>query len=438
MRTFTAIAADKAALVVGLKWKPLHNYRAGAKITKVAREEAKIVQAEKIIIHSVVADSQVLGAIGLYGGNDAVPTQQKRLYSLAVAFVHAFPESLNQILAWRLGEEDRVAVIIVQNGLPIADEVKTQSEAVKLMKDALGGKMGATGHKIYTNDPASFYNGQFNGQHVEEQTFVACMSKSSRLGSVPVNPVHFLLTVGVIAGITVSAAVSYDHHRRAEKAAMQAQIEAADPLPPYEDLLATNIGRMGLERKSLANVLSTFGSFEVMKKGWLLDQVECTHGQCIYTWDRKGGTTADLLAALPGAELMPESGLNKAKVLVKAPLQQAGISSLAAAVPMKRVALDYVNTYQLWTNAGLQIQQQDDVKEFKTWPTPIEGDISQLPATSTLKARAISVTAPFALVQEVISSTPSAVWWSSFVVKYTPSETEKNLSVTLKGNTYVL
>ncbi|WP_426172480.1 hypothetical protein [Pseudoduganella sp. R-34] len=441
MRTLTAIAADKAALVVGLKWKHLHNFGAGAKVTKEVREEAKLVQAEKVIIHSVVADSQVLGAIGLYSNNEYEPTKQKRLHSLAVAFVQAFPGDVNQILAWRLGErlseEDRVAVIIVQNGLPIADEVKTQSEAVQLMKNALGGKMGANGHKVYTNDPVSFYNGQFNGQVVEEQAFIEHISKSNRLSAVPINPVHLLLTVGAVAGIALSGFASYEHHRQAEKAALLAKLAAQDPLPPYEDLLASNIGRMGLERNSLASTLATFGTLKVMQAGWLLEQAECAPGKCIYTWDRKGGTTSQLLAAFPGAELMPESGLGKAKLVLKSPLKQSGIASLAAAVPMSRVSIDYVNTYQLWTNAGLQVQQQDEEKEFKTWPTPTEGDVSQLPATSTLKARPISVTAPFALVQEVVASTPAAVWWTSFTVKYTPSETEKNLAVTIKGNTYV-
>jgi hypothetical protein len=431
MRTLTAISTEKVGLMAGLKWAALPDY-SGGKISADIRGKVKLAQAQKILIHSVDAGNGVNASLGMYTTNDFEPPTARALHSLAAAFVYARPKHLHLILAWRI-DNRRVSVVIIQDGLPIADEIKTDPEAAKLIRDARAGKMGATGHKVFSNDPSSYAD----AEAITETELIEVASKGTKLVRVPPRPVFTLVVAITILSVIAGTYAAYHRNVQNKKRQLAERIEAEDPLPPYQEQLAARIGRLGLQRASVLEAMENFSALKVWANGWLLTQIECSVGQCIFTWERQGGTTDSLLKFSQGGVLLSESTVNKAKVLHKVGLQQGGLPSLAAAVPMKKVSNDYVNIYQLWTNANLSVSQNEELKEFKIWPTPTLGDTSRLSSDDTLKVRPIKVTTPFSLVKEVIKTTPEAVWWESFEIKYSPSDVEKNLQVTLNGNTYV-
>lgn len=432
MKTALAFVENKAGFVAGLKWNPLVDYTGRTRVTNDVRAKTALAMAHKIVIHSVDTGQGIQSSLGMYSPNEFDDSVPKDLHSLAVAFVQAFPSNLHQILAWRI-DEKKVAVIIVQNGLPEADEIKNDADAKALIKNARAGKLGFTGHVLYTNDPENFGD----AETVDTAMLAKGASKASRLTKVPVKPIYLLAGLVALLVIVGGAAGSYIGYVNKQKAEVAKKMAATDPVPAYLDALSLKINKMGLDRKSLVATLNSIGDAEVWNRGWTLTQIECAAGYCISTWDRNGGTTAGLLAANPRDELMTESTSEKIKLRRTVPLTEGGAGSREAAVASSVALKDYVNTYQIWRNANLVVTEQEDPLEFKTWPTPTFGDISRLPKDITIQARPISVTVPYPLAAELIASTPTAVWWESFVLKYAANEAAGALTVTLQGKTYV-
>lgn len=417
--------------MAGLKWVPLADARRN-RITKEMRTKIELQSATKIVIHSASTDAGIQSALGLYAPNELEQQIGKRLYSLAVAFVHARPDHPQSILAWRLNEK-RAAVIIIQNGVPVADEVQDEKDAIQLMKRALSGKMGQQDHVIYTNDPAVF----LNGTQITEADFAQLATKATKLTSVPVRPALVVGTAAVAGIAVLGSLLAYQSHESDRRAKLAAQIAAEDPLPAYQASLAVQIGQLGFDRQSLLQILANaYDAGESWKLGWRLAQIECTANQCLYTWDREGGITAALLDAYPGAELAEGSRSEKVVLRMPAKLPLTGLPGLAHAVPQD-IAATYVNVFQTWRNAGVIVTESENVADFAPWPTPTQGQVGALPREQTLKARKIAVDVPMPLAQELVIATPQAVWWRALKIVVTPGDAKKALIVTLTGNTYV-
>ena len=435
MRTAIVFSNEKkVGFAAGLKWVSLPGHKGGSRITNDVRENVKRVEADKIVIHSVDSGEGVATSLGMYAKDDRSPDVSVRhLHSLAAAFVLAFPGNLHQILAWRINEERGVCIIVIQDGLPVADEIKNEAEAKKLMNDALAGKMGASGHVVHSNDPTFFKNVVV----VTEEAFYQAASKTTRLKGIPVRPAVLMASLAIVAMLAGGAFYGYYSHNEKKRALAAAKLAADDPVPIYQGLLASRIQHMGLDRRSLIATLASVGDTEVWSQGWLLAQVECSSGQCISSWEREGGTTAALLSANPRDELLSDSTSEKVKLRRVVPLRSGGLPSHSAAVPGPVAMRQYVNTYQVWRNAKLVVNESEDPADFKTWPPPMGGDLSRLPSELTLKSRPFEVAVPYVLATELINGTPEAVWYESFILKYTPSDSEKRLEVILKGKTYV-
>lgn len=431
MRTITAIKTEKASFMAGLKWVPLADHSRRNRITKEMRTKIELQGATKIIIHSASTDAGIQSALGLYAANELEQQIGKRLYSLAVAFVHARPDHPQSILAWRLNEK-RAAVIIIQNGIPVADEVQDEKDAIQLMKRALSGRMGQQNHVIYTNDPAVF----LNGEQITEDDFAQLATKATKLTSVPARPAVVIGTAAVAAVAVIGSMLAYQSHEAERRAKLAAQIAAEDPLPAYQAALALQIRQLGFDRQSLLQLLADVQAHKVWDVGWKLVQIECTSGQCLYTWDRDGGMTAALLEAYPDAELAEGSTSEKAVLRRPAHLPLAGLAGLQQAVP-QNIAASYVNVYQTWRNAKVTVTESENAADFIPWPTPTQGHVSALPREQALKARKITVDVAMPLAQELVITTPQAVWWKAVKVVVTPGDAKKMLIVTLTGNTYV-
>lgn len=432
MRTQKVLTTPKASLVAGLDWIALERPAKLWSLNKDLRGKIDLSGANRIVAHSANSGGTILNAMGMYAPNELEQIEgAKTLHSLAIAFIHAYPQHSESILVWRVGAK-QAAIIVVQNGVPVADVVQDDADVIKLMKVALAGRMGARNHTIYTNDPVAF----LDGIQIGEDTLLSTIGKATKLVRVPPRPAVVASSIALLAVFGIGGLYAQHLAEVKKQERLAAQREAEDPLPPYEAILATSIGRLGIERKALLQLLSEVEKGGVWTQGWILTQIECTPGQCTYMWNRDGGITAALLAAFPKAQMLSDSNSEKVFLRHTVALPASGLPSLNHAVPQK-VAASYVNVYQVWRNAKVAVNENENPREFKVWPKPTQGNVSLLPSDATLKARPISVVVPLPLAKELVSSTPAAVWWSGIKIVYTPGEIQKLLNVTLTGSTYV-
>lgn len=432
MRTEIVYKEGRNGLVAGMKWANLRNYVGKGRITKDVRDKVKLTNAQKIVIHSVDNGQSLNSSVGMYLKNVLVPEKAKTLHSLAAAFVRRYPQHRNMVLLLKF-DKAKFAFVVVHNGIPVADEIKTEPEAKKLLQEVLGGALEETGHVIFTND-----NVGFSGySDITAEEIMAVCNKATKLIALP--PKVSTLLVGSVLGICLAGAgfSSYQKHIDDENRIAKEREIAADPVAPYQSLLTANIKKLGLDRQSMIETLRILTAGDVWSSGWLLSKIDCTVSQCITTWSRNGGTTAMLLIAHPGEKLLVDSTEDMVKLMRAVPLTNGGIDKLDSAPLMEEAYVNYVNRYQNWKNAGIQVTQSNKIEDFKTWPKPVTGDIGRLPKSITLKARSIEVTVPLHLAAELIKETPEAVWWESFTLKYSPTDIEKRLTIILKGYTYV-
>lgn len=432
MRAEIIIQDGKNALVSGMKWQALRNYKGDGKVNKDIRDKAELSSAEKVVIHSVRTEQGVMSSLGLYVGNEFSALKAKNLFSLAIAFVQKFPENKNMVLVFE-GPASSIAVIVVHNGIPVADEVKSLADAKRLVKDVLAGAMGESNYALYANSLEVVEAAQL----ITSADFLAGCNKASKVTGLPPKTTIIaasLLVAVVSFGIIYSA---YADHKKKEKEKIVASEAASDPIAPYQLKLGSALSKIGLDRGSIIETISLLSNGNVWSDGWILQKIDCVPMKCISSWERKGGITSDLLARHPGELLLVDSTLDLVRLVKNVPLKEGGLADLSAAQEMADVYTKYVDTYQQWGNAGINVTQSSKLEDFKTWPTPTAGDISRLPKTITLKARPVEVVVPLHLSTELILSTPPGVWWSSFTIKYSPSDIEKRLTVQFKGNTYV-
>lgn len=427
--TAVLFSAKKRGVVAGLDWRTLQHYGSSNLASKEIRDLAKDHDASLILVHAVDSGSGVQATLGMYTFDDPDEKRPKELHSLGALLVRAFPTYLNMVLAWRL--EHKTAVIVVQGGMPIVDMIKDHDEANSLIAKTSNGEFGFSGHIFFSNDTEA----NPTAEKVDEDSFWRVCAKGTRLAGVPIRKmavVIFFITVVLIVGGSVSALEMQKARKRAE---LQAQMKAADPLPAYQDLLAVNINQMGLDRKSIHATFAQIQDYPVWESGWLLTKIECAVEQCVSTWDRKGGTTANLLSSRKGEVMQPESTGEQIKLQWQSKLATAGIGDLAKATNEAIARTQNTNTFQVWRNA--QIGVAESTEQFKVWPTPTVGNVSQLPNASTLRSRSVEVTVVRPLVEQLLDQTPSAVWWKSFTMTFSPGDKAQLLKVNFKGSTYV-
>ncbi|MGK5033221.1 hypothetical protein [Janthinobacterium sp. MDT1-19] len=432
MRTEIVYKDGRNGLVAGMKWANLRNYTGKGRITKDVRDKANLTDAQKIVIHSVDNGNSLNSSVGMYVKNMLIPEKAKNLHSLAVAFVRKNPQHRNMVLLLKF-DKAKYAFIVIHNGIPVADEIKTEPESKKLLQDVLVGAMGEKDYSIFTNDSAGFPG----HDNITAEEIMAVCTKATRLISLPPK-VSTVLVASIISICIAGAGLSYyQKHIDEEKRIAKERETTADPVAPYQLQLLSNINKLGLDRQSIIDTLKILTAGDVWSRGWLLSRIDCTVSQCITTWSRNGGTTAMLLVAHPDEKLLVDSTEDVVKLLRSVPLVKSGIKNIEAAPLMEEAYINYVNRYQDWKNAGIQVTQSNKIDDFKTWPKPVMGDIGRLPKSITLKARPIEVIVPLHLAGELIMETPQAVWWESFTLKYSPTDLEKRLTILLKGNTYV-
>ena len=420
--------ARKRGLVAGLEWRALQHYDSSNLASREIRKFANEYDANLVLVHAVDSGSGVQATLGMYTFDDPDEQRPRELHSLGALLVRAHPTHLNMVLAWRL--EEKTVVIVVQGGIPIVDAIKGHEDANQLVNLALQGEFGFSNHVLFSNDTTFFAT----SEPIDEDSFWHVCAKETRLVRIPLPKLSiliFVITLALIIGGIVLASRLQKIHKLKE---LQAQIKATDPLPAYQDLLAINITKMGMDRKSMHETFSQIQNFPVWEAGWLLTKIECSVEKCISFWDRKGGTTNQLLQTNKGI-LLPTSTDEHIQLQWKSKLIIAGIKDLSKATRESTARTQNTNTFQVWRNAKIDVTES--VENFKIWPTPTVGNVGELQNEFTLRTRSVEATVPLPLAEQLIDQTPPAIWWNSFTLTFSPGEKAQLLKVKFKGLTYV-
>ena len=420
----------KRAVIAGLEWNVLGHYHSKNGITPEVRAYATAHGADRLIVHVANVDGALHATVGTTSISELDESVGSEQHALGALFARSHAENANMVLAWCF--EKTATMVVVQNGLPVVDQLMPIESVGDFLEKVVAGLFNARGHAIYSNDTSVHPFAEL----ISEGDLWAAATKSTRLRKIPFKK-------SVIAVLLVACAVvggGFHHYQQlqvdAKLAATQATLAAEDPLPSYRTVLEASIGNLGFDRTSIKLTLLQLEHYAVWQDGWLLRQIDCDMARCTSTWDRKGGTTKSIIAARPQETYLQEESSEEVSIFAwTSRLKPTGHTSISHLDIEESAKADSRNVYQVWRNAGLLVQEQS--KEFAVWPTPPSGNASLLPRASSALARPVSVTARYPFVQDLIDSTPAAVWWQSFSISITPGGKADQLTITLKGTSYV-
>jgi hypothetical protein len=421
-------------IVSGLQWSPLVE----KKRTKEILAHATSADAKKV----VVWEEGNVAAVGLYApleDDDSLinaagdkPLTVRHMYSAAALFSGMVGAS-NAVIAFTMPDKVRAAVIVLQAGQPIVDEIPTLERAQELATSyALGSADGAQYH-LYTNDLSSFPSGQtFSMDDVW-----ASVGKRNELTGKPVNYAALTLTI-VLLCVAFGSLVAYQRHEKKRKLeeAIRRQREM-DPRPQYDAALQAQQGKLGWDGESLTLLLNSLDKQPLYAVGWSLKKVTCRADTavCASVWAREGGTTDRLLEARAayGEEPLPDSTQSEVHLVFKLDSLMKGVTSTSAMPTLAQWAATATPLMQIWENAGVRMSVSRDL--FHLWPSVNGVPESAVPPGEGLRAMATEVQATEELVREVAKSEPSNYYWQE--ISITPGETaEDPLDLHLKGTIY--
>lgn len=420
----------KLAVVAGFNWRDLTSYPKGK--DKQVMEAARRYGANRVIVHAVDTGQGVHAKVGCYSFSDTHDVKPKEIHSAATLLVQTHPDIPQMILAWRV-KENQIAVIVIQDSVPVLDEVFDDANALNTINKSLNGEFsGFTGHVVFTNDQ-DFYN---NSEVISADDLARNIGKSTKLKSPPVDPVKAIAVPLVVLLVAGGGFMLHKIHQDREKAKRIAAEKKLDPIPGYQALLQSKINQMGYDRYSILRTIEQVKKYPVWQNGWLLSEINCEGENCVSVFTRMGGTTRELLMMRSGEDRLPSSTADKVELRWNSGFTPAGVGSFEKAME-KTLALSFnENVYQKWRNANIVVKESQS-DPFKTWPTPVEGDISRLPPEMTLKARAVSFDAPGPLAEEIIGTVPPSVYWTGFTLKVSLTDKSKLTMYNLRGVTYV-
>jgi hypothetical protein len=424
MTSKTILASGKTGLVSGLDWRVLLHFNDKKRRDAEIREAASDREASKICL----VDTEGHASVGLYSPDDEQPKGVRQLHSLAAVVAHQVGTE-NVIVAWSFGS-GQCAVTVIEAGVPVADVVQASAKARETVLSYLNGKHGFADYRVLTNNQADHPEGDL----IESEQLFAGIGKASRLIAKPVNVKGLLLFLVLLVAAAGSSLAVHQYREQQRKIEMRRLAAANDPLPKYQDALMSQIGQMGIARASLATLYQRLTAMPVWVAGWELERVTCTQdGSCVATWVRRGGTTADLLAARRGESIHPDSQPEKVLLQWTEQLQMGGVTGPNSIVSDPAEQQRGMSVLQTWSNAGIvtNIGQVSTV-----WPTAPGVDPSALPAKEVVHATPVEVNAHGAVAAEAIVSAPPSVWWNAITIEVKNTDALTAVKTILKGNIY--
>jgi hypothetical protein len=445
MATKIVSQSGKQGLVAGLTWVPLvsgQKNQAG-EVRRILKES----EATKIAIVSGKADHDqadpkkskdvLVGAtIGLFvpEDDDADPTVKSasKLHSLALAFAN-FVGRNNAIIGYQIKDSPFCAIIVIEDGVPILDDVRMSESAQELASQYSSGAVGLVYH-LYTNNLGVFPN----GDAVNDETLWGKVSKETLIISKPLD--MRALFGGLMALIILGGSFyAYTHYEKeAARKKMIAEAKANNPVAKYEAELIPKLGSLGLNATSILSVLTALEGHVVRDSGWMLKSINCTtqSRQCTSYWQRDGGVSDELVASrsAQGDELFGEIAQNTASFKLPIKFEASGINTKEE-LPLAQADIKYsIPIYQVMANAGLDIKVGSE--GYKTWPV-VQGLV--VPEAAAVKARPTEFSTSMPLMFQALKGLPPNFWWTDLQIFV--SENGKNaldsMSISVKGKSYV-
>lgn len=191
--------------------------------------------ADRIIVHVANVDGVVHATVGTTSMGELDESVGSEQHALGALFARSHAENANMVLAWCF--EKIATLVVVQNGLPVVDQVLPIENVGDYLEKVVDGLFGARGHAIYSNDTSVHPFAEM----ISEGDLWAAATKSTRLGKIPFKKL-------AIAGMLVAFAVvfgGFHHYQQLQadaKLATRCILAAEDPLPSYQAALAASIG----------------------------------------------------------------------------------------------------------------------------------------------------------------------------------------------------
>ncbi len=430
------IPVGKIGLAVGMDWRLLPAASKQASTEHLVRELASDNDAQRVTIATRQSDSQKSAGLFMRPDPEDVGPggAPGKLYAAAAVLAAMAGETQNVIAAVAFKDaanRERVAVLVVEGGLPVSDAVQAPEKAIDTVRTIRAGEHGFAGHRLFSNSPEMF-GGLSEVENLSVEDLAHAAHAEARLGRIPANVRAFVgafLALAVLLGGAAGGTLSWQSHQAKQRAA---EARARDPLPKYEAALAEEIRRLGIARASMLDLVSSLESYAAWADGWELKQIACTTKNCRSTWERRGGTTKGLLASRPGEALeAAESSADKA-ILSWQPkgMTLDGWTGVSQAPRLGDALAANQSLYQVWANAGIRLQQSGG---YTVWP-----DIGmEVPAEAAIKAQPIEVRLPWPLAMEAITQAPREVFWKQLSVAVDIGSTTQPLLLVLTGTSYV-
>lgn len=425
-----------SALIAGLQWQPLVGK--GKARAREMRRAASEAGAKKIVVSEVGQ----FAAMGLYAPLDfdletggANPLAgARRAYSLAAAFAELVGAE-DAVLVLRRGDTESVAVVVLDGGMPVLDELRSLGEAQNIVSSYTNLHSGRRPYAVYANGMAGATAQEINAEDLLEKAGAA-----SALVNAPANLWPRVIAVAVIAAVA-TAGFAYQQHtqQQAQKAALEKR-KKADPLPRYRMALADALPHLGVPRDALIAAIGIAQGYPVRFAGWNLSSIECMaqqeSGVCVSHWKRDTGTTDALREGLKryGLEISADRTINEVRMLQKVPMVlSAGVQEVAQLQSRTERTDGAQAILQTWSNAGIEVTAKS---EYTPWPEGGTYDVRAIPADVVVSGRKVEVQVPAGLAAEVVRSAPSDIWWTGFGISVTPEKSEL-MSLVVRGSSYV-
>jgi hypothetical protein len=409
--TIERILAHSSAgpLLGGLSWRP----PAGGRHTMRRLHEARNLTTDATHYTLLSTDRTVV--YGLF--QPRASEESIRLAKGAQAAAHCFAvqvgaEAPNAALLLTVPadgqrKDERVYVVVLEDGVPVVDSLTTEMEA----RNALGSE----DRPIWSDTPALYPN----CQAVDFEWLARGATKATRMAQIPLNPWPLLMVL-VMVGAGFATWFSVREARRAEAAREQARLAAEnDPVPKYLAALAARSKDMAFDRQAWLGVVDGMFDRPAMVPGWRMKSTECNAVslRCETVWARQGGTYDELKAAVPnetlglqGVEASVVPALDLARTSTPWRIDRRSLGTPGERLPTFTEAIRTAGSlFQVWRTADLSIE----IKAPRLWPR-VEAVPAQFEHPQALMSGAITLSdVPGPFVLEALRTAPDWISWES-------------------------
>lgn len=414
----------KVALAAGMGWRVFD--RSAKKRARQADIRAAAADTESSMY--CIVTGQTGSSLGLYQEDDDVPSKAGKLHSMAAVIAQAMG-NVNAVVYWEINAQT-AAVIVTEAGVPMVDKVEPINSAMQSVNGFLKGDQGHTDYEFFSN----VADRMSEAKHLTDVQLLERATSAARLHQPPAN-VTQLMAVLMAVVVLGGGALGYQQWRaEQERQELLRKAREDDPTPKYRAELARRVGEMGFSAEALIALQDRLSAKSVWVSGWQLEQIVCKRdGACQASWARFGGNFEGLLAANPGQTLLADSTLDKARLQWNEKIALGGVGSVSAIPDREAARTRLFSVAQEWANAGITTTIAPSLSR---WPASPGYDVAAVPPAEVVVAMPVKVSAPGALSNEVIRSTPPGVFFEEIQIDLKPAEARNSIRTTLAGQAY--